>query len=113
MPLQSKEKLQTIGAGEFKAKCLALIDEVFETGKTIVITKRGEERVMMVPIQSTNKSEKRLESLMGSLRGMIEHEMSDEELMSPVYFGQDWERMAEEKWQRIERENAESRKAGK
>lgn len=31
----------TMSATEFKAKCLAVIDEVFETGQTIRITKRG------------------------------------------------------------------------
>ena len=30
-----------IGATEFKAKCLALLDEVSEQGGTITVTKRG------------------------------------------------------------------------
>ena len=34
-------KLITLPAGEFKAKCLALMDQVQATGATIVITKRG------------------------------------------------------------------------
>ena len=33
--------MQTIGASEFKAKCLAIIDEVGESGTRIVISKRG------------------------------------------------------------------------
>ncbi len=32
----------TIAAGEFKAKCLKLLDEVAEKRKPIVITKRGQ-----------------------------------------------------------------------
>ena len=32
---------RTIKASEFKAKCLALMDEVAESGEEIVITKRG------------------------------------------------------------------------
>lgn len=32
---------RTIPAGEFKAKCLDLMDEVARTGDSIVITKRG------------------------------------------------------------------------
>jgi prevent-host-death family protein len=40
----------TIAAGVFKAKCLALLDEVSETGKEIVITKRGKEIAKVVPI---------------------------------------------------------------
>ncbi len=30
-----------VPAGEFKAKCLALLDEVALTGKSLVVTKRG------------------------------------------------------------------------
>ena len=33
--------LETIRASEFKAKCLALMDEVAATGKTLLITKNG------------------------------------------------------------------------
>jgi len=32
---------RTVPAGAFKAKCLALLDEVAETGRPIVVTKRG------------------------------------------------------------------------
>jgi prevent-host-death family protein len=34
-------KTRVIGATEFKAKCLALLDEVEEHGSTITVTKRG------------------------------------------------------------------------
>lgn len=34
-------KAVEIPAGEFKAKCLALLDEVSEAGRTFVVTKRG------------------------------------------------------------------------
>lgn len=33
--------MSTIQASEFKAKCLALMDEVARTGKTIIVTKNG------------------------------------------------------------------------
>lgn len=39
-----------ISAGEFKAKCLKLMDEVASTHEPLVITKRGKPVVMMVPI---------------------------------------------------------------
>lgn len=32
---------RTIGAGEFKAKCLGLLDEVARTGRPLTVTKRG------------------------------------------------------------------------
>lgn len=36
-----KRPMQTIKASEFKAKCLALMDEVARTGRPILITKNG------------------------------------------------------------------------
>jgi prevent-host-death family protein len=44
-----RKKVRTIPAGEFKAKCLKLIDEVAETGDEIVVTKRGAVRVRIIP----------------------------------------------------------------
>lgn len=40
-----------IAAGEFKAQCLALLDEVAETGKEIIVTKRGKPVAKVVPIE--------------------------------------------------------------
>ena len=41
--------MQTIKASEFKAKCLALIDEVAQSGETLVITKNGKPLAELVP----------------------------------------------------------------
>jgi prevent-host-death family protein len=41
---------QQIAAGEFKAKCLGLLDEVQKTRKEIVVTKRGKAVAKLVPI---------------------------------------------------------------
>jgi prevent-host-death family protein len=40
-----------IAAGDFKARCLALLDEVAETGEEIVITKRGKPVAKLAPIK--------------------------------------------------------------
>ena len=40
---------RTIKASEFKAKCLALMDEVAESGEEIVITKRGKPVAKLTP----------------------------------------------------------------
>jgi prevent-host-death family protein len=40
-----------IAAGEFKAQCLAILDEVAETGKEIIVTKRGKPVAKVVPIE--------------------------------------------------------------
>jgi prevent-host-death family protein len=39
---------RTIPAGEFKAKCLALMDEVAASGDEIIVTKRGRAVVRLV-----------------------------------------------------------------
>lgn len=40
-----------IAAGEFKARCLALLDEVAESGEEIVVTKRGRAVARVVPVE--------------------------------------------------------------
>jgi len=42
---------QTIAAGEFKAKCLHLLDEVQQSRKEIVITKRGRAVARLMPVE--------------------------------------------------------------
>ena len=57
---------ETIGAGEFKAKCLKLLDEVERQRKQVVITKRGKPVAKLVPITE------RSVSFIGSMRGTME-----------------------------------------
>lgn len=42
--------MKTIGAAEFKAKCLAILDEVDAEG--IIITKRGKPVARLVPVEA-------------------------------------------------------------
>jgi len=55
-----------IKASEFKAKCLALLDEVERTGEPLVITKKGKPVANVVP----HKPPKR--NLIGALKGRVE-----------------------------------------
>jgi prevent-host-death family protein len=41
--------MRTIRASEFKAKCLAILDEVERTGEAVVILKRGRPVAHLVP----------------------------------------------------------------
>jgi prevent-host-death family protein len=41
--------MQTIQASKFKAKCLALMDQVARTGETILVTKNGRPVVEVKP----------------------------------------------------------------
>ena len=74
---------QTLAAGAFKATCLKLMDEVAETGRSVVITKRGKPVAKLVPME---KSGRKLKSAFGAMAGMIriigdiESPYSEEEL---------------------------------
>jgi prevent-host-death family protein len=54
-----------IGVGEFKARCLGLLDELHQEGGQIVLTKRGQPIARVVPIQT------KLESLENPLAGVV------------------------------------------
>jgi len=66
--------LPTVAASVFKARCLALLDRVAETGEPLVITKRGRPVARVVPARRAEPS-----SLRGSvtIRGDIVAPMLD------------------------------------
>jgi prevent-host-death family protein len=49
-------KTKTMPAGEFKAKCLKLMDQVQARRETVVITKRGKPVAMLVPVKENPDS---------------------------------------------------------
>jgi prevent-host-death family protein len=55
-----------IAAGEFKAKCLQILDEVQQQRKHVIILKRGKPVAKLVPI------EERSVSFIGSMKGTME-----------------------------------------
>jgi prevent-host-death family protein len=57
---------QQIGAGEFKAKCLALLDQVQKTRQEIVVTKRGKAVAKLVPVDEEKPQ------IWGRMKGTIE-----------------------------------------
>ena len=63
----AKPTLKVIKAGEFKAKCLELMDEVAASGDAIVITKRG------IPIAKLAPLVERPATLFGYLKGNFTH----------------------------------------
>jgi prevent-host-death family protein len=44
-------KTREIAVGEFKSKCLALLDEVARTGVTLIVTKRGKPVAKLTPVE--------------------------------------------------------------
>ncbi len=67
--------MKTIGAGKFKAQCLALLDEVAREHETILVTKRGKPvaKVVAVTEQKADLRER--------LRGSI---LREKDIVSPV-----------------------------
>ncbi len=57
--------MKNIKAGEFKAKCLRLMDEVAETGESIVITKNGTPVARLAPVIRKPRT------LFGALEGAV------------------------------------------
>ena len=55
-----------IAAGEFKAKCLRLLDEVHRSRKEIVITKRGRAVARLLP------AEENTPAVFGRMKGTVE-----------------------------------------
>jgi len=58
--------IQKIAAGEFKAKCLHLLDEVQRSRKELVITKRGR------PVARLLSVEQETHSVFGRMKGSVE-----------------------------------------
>jgi len=47
--------MKNLNATDFKAGCLALLDEVARTGEVITITKRGKPVAQVVPIRHSSR----------------------------------------------------------
>jgi prevent-host-death family protein len=75
--------MKKIAAGEFKARCLALMEDVRSTREPIVITKRGKPVAKLVPAESKKKDD-----WIGRLNGKMRI-VGDIE--SPVVPLEDWE----------------------
>jgi len=69
---------QLIAAGEFKAKCLHLLDEVQRTRKEILITKRGRAVARLLPADKASP-------ILGRMRGSAD---LSADLIAPV--GETW-----------------------
>ena len=49
MVTESRDGTRTMKASEFKARCLALMDEIAESGEEIIITKHGKPVARLAP----------------------------------------------------------------
>ena len=65
--------MQTLSASQFKARCLALLDDVALTGEEVVVTKRGRPVARLVAIDAPQP-----------LAGSVRFHVSDDELLAPL-----------------------------
>lgn len=86
------EAVKIMAAGEFKAKCLAVIEQVKTSGEPVLITKRGKPVARLTSLDELRPEKK---SIMGRLKHMgvlhgniVASEFSDAE----------WERIADDPW---------------
>lgn len=68
-----------VSASEFKAKCLALLEDVSRSGAPVLVTKRGRPIARLVPVEADEPA---------SLLGSVSYD-SEADLLAPV--GEAWE----------------------
>ena len=82
--------MRTIPAGEFKAKCLAIMDEVQARGETIVITKRGKPVVRIAPLEGASSEMPMRRSVFGFMRGTG---TTVGDIVGPIVNENEWEHL--------------------
>jgi prevent-host-death family protein len=70
--------MKQMAAGEFKAQCLAIMDQVFERGEPVLITKHGKPVAKLVPV------EKQRDDIFGYMAGTAK-------IVGPTTPLEDWE----------------------
>jgi prevent-host-death family protein len=76
--------MKTIGAGAFKAQCLALMDEVQAKRVSVIITKRRKPVAKLVPILQGDAEK---DSFIGRYKGI--EILGD--IVSPIVPSEDWD----------------------
>jgi prevent-host-death family protein len=74
--------MKRMAAGEFKAQCLSVMDEVRQTGEAVLITKRGKPVAKLVPADNP------VDDVFGFMTGRVKI-VGD--IVGPVTPLEDWE----------------------
>ena len=74
--------MKQIPAGQFKAQCLAIMDQVLHRGEPVVITKHGKPVVKLVP------AENRVDDIFDYMAGKVKI-VGD--IVGPITPPEDWE----------------------
>ncbi|NKL09372.1 type II toxin-antitoxin system Phd/YefM family antitoxin [Rhizobium leguminosarum] len=73
-----------VGAAEFKAKCLNLIDQMGKDDESIVITKRGRPVAVLSPVHDTSGRR----SVIGAMKGSV---LRYDDPLSPAAEAEVWD----------------------
>ena len=73
--------MKTMAAGQFKAKCLKVMDEVQAKRIPVVITKRGKPVVKLVPVET------KTDDIFGFLKGKIKIKG---DIVKPAFTLREW-----------------------
>ena len=73
--------MKTMAAGSFKAKCLAVMDEVQAKRETVVITKRGKPVAKLVPVNADRDDIYNFMAGKGTVTG---------DVVAPAISGKEW-----------------------
>jgi prevent-host-death family protein len=95
--------VKTMAAGEFKAKCLAVLDEVKETGEAVLITKRGKPVARVTTVEQTADRKSNVDSIFGSLKGLISVVGDPDDLIGPIVPIEEWD-MLKDDWSPLPKE---------
>ena len=75
---------KTVGAAEFKANCLNLIDKMADDGEPVIVTKRGRPVARLSPIRETDAPA----SIIGAMKGSVS---GYDDPFSPATVAGDWD----------------------
>jgi prevent-host-death family protein len=77
----SPMKTKTIPAGAFKARCLAIMDEVQAKRQAVIITKRGKPVAKLVPVEQEK------DDIFGFFKGKIK---INGDIVAPAFTPEEW-----------------------
>jgi prevent-host-death family protein len=80
--------IKTIPAGAFKQGCLRILDEVAQTHREVVITKRGKAVAKLVPVQQERERE---EEVLARLRGKARLLVPERDFLRPLTREAGWD----------------------
>lgn len=80
--------MKSIAISEFKATCLAVLEEVRRTGHPVLVTKRGQPIAEIVPASRPADVKRRLGTLAGTARIVGD-------IISPAVDEEEWEQLGE------------------